>query len=356
MYRHQVYKHSVFASFFLVLGFCHPAISNQQATVTHRDRSNAISEARSVNIDVAVYEIGDVSSLGDAKATLEKLQQLENRADWPVPAREAAIYRFTQSLTDLPRDAVAPEVMQYLQSYRPRTLVPHDEHQGTAVPLFNIRRAATGVENGWQRVEFAGEAESLLASQPATLVTAYAGSGNSNQRYAYLETLRHTDVNTAMEVQTLALRQLDKTPALTPVIGVTAVKTADPYALEQLLTLGQGAGFSSALEVIGEQFTRSEISDLLGFAIKKAPPANATLAIAAWWPILKHDAATRDLLIKLLADPDLGASAALALAQSPDIQTIKALLDTAGGDTTAARRAQMALDINRDQLVGEVQP
>ena len=58
----------------------------------------------------------------------------------------------------------------------------------------------------------------------------------------------------------------------------------------------------------------------------------------------------------LLADPELGASAALALAQSPDIQTIKALQDAAKGDSAAARYAQMALDLNRAGLIAEVQP
>ncbi len=85
----------------------------------------------------------------------------------------------------------------------------------------------------------------------------------------------------------------------------------------------------------------------------EAPADNASLAIAAWWPRLRHEAAIRDLLVDKLADPALGAAAALALAQSPDIQTIKILQDTAGGDSVAARRAQMALDINRDRLVGE---
>jgi hypothetical protein len=70
---------------------------------------------------------------------------------------------------------------------------------------------------------------------------------------------------------------------------------------------------------------------------------------------LKHEAVIRDLLVEKLADPALGGAAALALAQSPDIQTIKILQDTANGETLEARRAQMALDINRDRLVGEVQ-
>jgi len=105
----------------------------------------------------------------------------------------------------------------------------------------------------------------------------------------------------------------------------------------------------------------SETADLLVFAVENAPASNATLAIAAWWPRLEHDAQIRDLLVGLLADPALGTSAALALAQNPDIQTLKILQDTAsqdmaGSDANAVRRAQLALDINRDLATRLLQP
>ncbi len=117
-----------------------------------------------------------------------------------------------------------------------------------------------------------------------------------------------------------------------------------------------GQGLSSTLKKLDKRLQVADTAALLDFAIQQAPASNATLAIAAWWPRLKHDSVTRDLMIDLLADPALGASAALALAQSPDIQTIKALQDTAKGSSVAARRAQMALDLNRAGLIAEVQP
>jgi len=348
---------------YLILGvlscfcvFVDPTFAVNQTSSTQWDRASAMAAARSVNIEREVYEIGNISSLSDGKTTLAKLKQIETRSDWSMPAREATLYEFTRSLAELPRAAVADEVMQYLRNYQAKTLVPQEDHQNALVPLFNIRRAAAGVENGWQRREFAFEAIELLETKPAALVSRYVESSNHNQRSAYLDTLRQADIDVVLAVQNAALEQFGQASMLAPMVGITAVITMDRFAMEQLLTKGSGAGLSSALRQLDEELQTSETSDLLIYAISAAPAGNASLAIAAWWPRLRHEAVIRDLLLDTLADPALGAAAALALAQSPDIQTIKLLQDAAGGNSIAARRAQMALDINRDRLLGEAKP
>ncbi len=349
-------KHLALISFYLVCGFAHSATSKAQGLPEYWERGNAMATVELVKIDTAVYELGNISSLADADTTITGLRDMAIRADWPLPAREAVIYQFTRSLAGLPREAVAPEVIQHLQTYQARVLVPHEDHGDAFVPLFNIRGAAAGVENGWQRAEFAYEAETLLETAPATLVSAYIESTGSNQRTAYLDVLKQARMTEIEAIQDVALKQLGEAPVLTPLLGITAVITADTFAVQQLLTHGQGAGLSSTLVQLGQQLPLSETAALLDFAIRQAPVANAALAISAWWPRLSHDTASRDLLVVLLNNPQLGASAALALAQNPDIQTLKILQDTAGGETAAAKRAQMALDFNRDQLIGEVQP
>jgi hypothetical protein len=345
----------LFAIFCLVV-FTDAALAVSPASSARWDRGSAMAAVRSANIDIAVSEIANIGLLADGEATVEKLKQLETRSDWPMPAREAALFEFTRSLAELPRAAVALEVMQHLQNYEPQTLVPHEDHGETLVPLFNIRGAAAGIENGWQRQEFALEALELLATNPATLVSAYAESANRNRRSGYLDSLKQADISDIAVVQSTALAQLEHTAELTPVVGLTVVITADTYAMQQLLLNGRGAGLSSTLKQLEERLDPVETQALLTYAILEAPAGNAALAMAAWWPGLRHEAALRDLLVETLADPALGSAAALALAQSPDIQTIKVLQDTAGGDSLAARRAQMALDINRERLVGEVQP
>ena len=346
-------NHFILVAFFGLLIVTDTAIA---ANPVPWDRSSAMAAVRSVNIDKAVYEIGNISSLADGEATLSQLKHLETRTDWPQPAREAALFEFTRSLAGLPREAVAIEVIQHLQNYQAQTLVPHEDHGDTLVPLFNIRGAAVGIEHGWRRTEFAVDAARLLETNPSRLVSVYMESTDHNRRSGYLDALPHADMIDVVAVQSTALEQFDQNPGLTRMIGTTAVITGDTFAAQQLLINGRGAGFSTALRQLDESLQASETAALLIYAIEYAPASNASLAIATWWPRLRHEADIRDLLMDKLADPALGAAAALALAQSPDIQTIKALQDTASGNSTAARRAQMALDINRDLLLGEAQP
>jgi hypothetical protein len=211
-------KHLAFFALYCICCLVQSAIANQQTPTTQWDRASAMAAVRSVNIDAAVYQISSISSLTDSERTLEKLRNLETRSDWPIPAREAAVYQFTRSLAELPRNAVAAEVMQHLQNYQARALVPHEDHSDATIPLFNIRAAAAGVENGWQRAEFSSEAETLLATNPAALVSGYAISANHNQRSAYLAALQHADISTVAKVQSIALEKLDGATVLTPAV------------------------------------------------------------------------------------------------------------------------------------------
>ena len=336
---------------------CAPAVfAAEQANFEHWDRDSAMAAVRSSRAAIEARQLSDISSLADGETTLKTIRELASRDDWPLPAREAAIYQFTQSLAELPRDAVPSQVMQYLLVYQARALVPHEDHQDAFVPLFNIRGAAAGVEHSWQRLEFGGEAAIMLAVEPTSLIDAYLQASSRTQRSGYLDGLRQAGSNEIDLVQSAALSVLDSKPGLTPLVAATAAITGDISAVQTLLVYGQGAGVSSALTQLREKLPQLELADLLAFAIQQAPAGNASLAIAAWGPPLQRNSSSRDLLISTLASPDLGAAAALSLAQDPDIQTIRELKIAASADSIAGQRAQMALDINRAQLIGSDRP
>jgi hypothetical protein len=313
-------------------------------------RDAALAAARSIGLEQAVREVGDVATLADATAALERLQDLETRPDWPLPAREAALHRFTRSLADLPGDAVAVEVIRHLRTYRARTLVPHDEHPGAWVPLFNIRAAAMGVENTWRREDAASRAALALLDNPPALVDLYARAAGNVQRHGYLEALEFAGIAAVTEVQDEAMQRLASQPALSPLLAAAAAMTGNRQAVEELLVHGRGAGMAAALERFARDAGSDELAGLFEFTVLEAPTPNASLAIAAWWPRLRHDARAREIMLGLLGDAELGSSAALALSRQPDVPTIKALKDMAAGDTRAARQAGRALDLNRARL------
>ncbi len=344
----------------LTLFFCSvfsmPLVANGVTGSIEWDRSSAMTAIHSVDIDAAVYSLSDIASLADGRYMIDRLAQVENRTDWPLPAREAVIYRFTQSLANIPADAVAGDVMEHLKNYQARTLVPDEEHPAASIPLFNIRAAASGVENSWQMQDFAFEARSLLDSNPQQLVSEFENASNINQRRATLQVLGSAGLADAIAVQNATMERLVESPSMTQLLAVAVTITHDSDAVEHLLMEGRGAGLSQAFKAIGESLSPREIGELLAFAITRAPARNATIAMAAWAPVVQHEPGTRDILLASLADPELGASAALVLARQPDIQTIKILQDIANGDSITATRAQMALDLNREGLIGEERP
>jgi len=347
--------HLLVAAGLLACSFVSAASTVDSPRVSSWDRASAMAAVRTVDVNAAVNAIGTPSELLDGQNIIGNIKALENRSDWPMPAREATIYQFTRSLAALPRDSVDADIVSWLSAYQARVLVAHEDHAESAVPLFNIRGAATGVKNGWLREDSASEALALLNVNPQALVGKFLQSNNHSQQSGYLDALQHAGITDVKVVQNTALEQLDSSPELTPLLATTAVITDDPYAARRLLIDGRGAGLASAFETLAEGKDSSETAAMLKLAIMQAPAENAALAIAAWWPALRHDTATRQLLLNKLGDDALGAPAALALAQSPDIQTIRELQLLAEGDTRAARRAQLALSINRDLLVAEVQ-
>lgn len=310
-----------------------------------------MSSSHSVDVDSVVGALDRPATLADGTYTVQALIDLSQREDWPAPAREAAIYTFTKSLATHPSHSVNPDILEYLSTYQAQVLVA-GEH-GDTQPLFNIRAAAAGVENSWLRDDSKQLALNDLRDGPEKWLAMYNSAQHPAQRSGYLDALKLADTNTVQLVQALTLQQLGEHPEMTAVIAATLSMVYDQSSAREFLQHAKGAELAPALAQLSTSASQQELTALLEFAITQTATETAALAIASWGPILNSRAESRQLLLDTLADPELGSSAALSLANKPNIQTIRELQLLSEGLGLAARRAQLALQINRESVIQE---
>lgn len=84
------------------------------------DRSSAMASAHSIDTRHAVNQLTVTGALGDGVATVAQLKTISARDDWPLPARELAIYQFTRSLATQPRHSVDLAILDFLTLYQPQ--------------------------------------------------------------------------------------------------------------------------------------------------------------------------------------------------------------------------------------------
>ena len=321
------------------------------------DQVSAVNAAQSVNTMEVRRQLINLTVAGSSAETLELLRQVVGRKDWPVPAREAAIFRYTQELRTLPSSAVPYEVMFFLKSYQAQTLVSHDDHPEAGIPLFNIRAAAEGVENGWRRRAAMAEGSALMASNPRSLVDAFVLEAHPASRQGYLEALEQASPGQLQSVAKHASRRLRHQPELTELAGRAALLNADTNTLQKVLVTGNGPGLAHLMRESAQLLSPAQNGDLLDATLEGGSTEVASLAMAELAPVIAEDPGIQSLLLQHLGDPELGGAAALALARSPAPDTIRQLKELAGapGESLAASRAALALELNRTQFGGEVQ-
>lgn len=293
---------------------------------------------------------------GDGPGLLALLEETAGREDWPAPARESVLYEFVRDMRPLPPRSVALEVMNFLAVYQSRVMVAHDDHPNAGVAMFDIRAAAHGVQNAWNRQEAALIGSGLLDRDALMLVEAFRANEALSVRQGLLDALDTATSGQLEVVCFLALSSLDAAPELTSLAGRSALLIGDARAIEQLARTGDGPAMSRIMRGAAETLTPGQLARVLQVAVHEGTAQTAALAIAELAPVLAGHDGVVEVLINLLGDPVLGSTAALALAKHPGTATLQWLgsLAAAGDDSLQAMRARMALDINRSQFAGEI--
>jgi len=307
------------------------------------DRALAVETAQSINVDRVLKSLYQSARTGDNRQVLDTLLAIKQKDDWPVPAREYAIWSFTIGLADMDMNTVSPEVLDYLSAHQPRTLVAHDDRDSVGVPLFNISVAVAGVRNSWARQQGVGRAEILLQNDSALWIDAYL-EGSPAQRRGFTDALDFASDEQLNALAGSAIERLADHPGLTAVAGKSALILSDFNLLQHTLALGSGPDLHHVLEAASKSLDAGENKALLFQAIRQGQDKKAGLAIAQLAPALLDDLAVREKMFEMLDSHDLGSSVALVLGSSTEPQ-IRDRLNTiaAGKEGLASKRASLAI-------------
>ena len=309
------------------------------------DRELALQTARMAADDTALREWFRLLRQGQAAELTRFVKDFSTSASPSAPAREKRLYEFTLGLGNFAVSQLPAELVDFLASYTPQTLVAHEENASSAVPLFNIPAVAQGLKNREQRQQAETRSGELLQRQPAQWLRAFLAA-TPVQRRGFMDSLDTAPAPQLKAVGELALQQLPASPELLAVAGQAAIASADREALQIALRQpGQSEELADILRATDRRFGERDRALVLLTVIESALPENAALAIALLTPGLSRVAEVTDTLFDLLEDSALGASAALALASHPDPAVALRLREMARLADPASARARMALEL-----------
>jgi len=320
-----------------------------QATIPEPnwDRFLALQTIRETDTQDILKSLYQMARTGSKQKLLDSLSAINQDPGLPDPAKDYLVFRFTLGLSDLDANSVDHQVLEFLSGYEAHTLVAHDEHPTTGVPLFNIRAAASGVRNRWSRQEASVLSERLLQAPPDQWILSYLAA-SSVERRGFGDALDTASPEQLHVLGRAALHHLDDKPELTLIAARAGLDSGDMELLLQSISRGGGPDLPGILKAASAQLSSDESIDLLNHSLQLGSDAKAALAIAQLAPGQLDDTAVRDMLFNTLADRGLGASAALVLgaSQKPEIQNRLKMI-ASDKDGLAAQRARTALAIGR---------
>ena len=307
------------------------------------DRSTALQTVDRKQVMVALKPMYEMVRTGNEAGLLSVLSELKSDPDLPDPARDYVVYKFTLGLGDMEADAVSRAVIGWLSDYRSVTLVAHEDHPRHAVPLFNVRAAAQGVVNAWERQKAAIEAERKLGEAPDQFISAYLDASPAGRR-GFIDALEFASTEQSAELSRLAVEHLALSPELTLMAARASIKSGEMQLLRRSIAQGEGPGLARALKEAAAGLSADETAGLLQYAMELESESKAALAIAQLAPGKLDDPAVRDLMFKALTHQTLGASAALVLGRSADPGIQFRLNEIAAGkEGLEKQRAKLAI-------------
>jgi hypothetical protein len=311
------------------------------------DRSLALKSINKADTQATLKPLFQMARAGSNQELLGALSSIVQDPGMPAPEKDFTVFSFTLGLSDLDANSVSPEVLEFLSTYEPRTLVAHDDHPRMAVPLFNTRAVAAGVQNSWDRQLADARATNLLQDSPDQWISSYLAAGPAGRR-GFEDSLDSASPGQLRELGWSALALLDEKPELTLVAAWAGMNSGDIELLRQSISRGDGPGLSRVLEAASHKLSAEESIVLLEHSLRLESDSKAALAIAHLGPARLDEPAVQKMLFSTLGDRNLGAAAALVLGASSNPEIQAQLSEIASKkDGLARQRAVLAISTGR---------
>jgi len=245
------------------------------------DRDLALQAAAREDTAAEADRLFKLSKQGAGPETMQALVEMTSRADWPEPAREATLYRFTQNLRSLPPFSVDSDVLNFLLEYENRVLVAHQESNSLVVPLYPIRAIAQGLLNQWTRQQVAVDAAELLTRTPQQLLTIYSENTDPNDRAGIESAISQASPAGIQILLDSGMPMLAADPGLTGLMAKAALKSGDVQMLMDVFVHGAGSALVELSRQVGQQFPAAKLESLVRETVARAPASTSALLSAS---------------------------------------------------------------------------
>ena len=309
----------------------------------------AESAIESVDTGAALEELNRLAAARQDDAVLERISWLAVRPDWPVPAREYALFSFTRSLAEREPGTVDRRILQQLSSIRPQVRIPHPDDDRLGMVLFNIPAAASGAASEWRRREAAHTAAVLLSRGTSDWISGYR-AGDVLTRQGYLASLDDANIAPLNELAGAIGQHIGAQPELAAPLARIGIILADEERFAQALGGVPIRDVAQLTRAAGRKFDVRQALRILDVLEQSAPAPTTSVVLAELAATLIQTPKGTERLFALVEDESLGLTAALALARHGDEATLQRLGAIASeGQNGPARRAMIALSAPRSE-------
>jgi hypothetical protein len=245
------------------------------------DRAAAAAAIDETRVRSELASLFRYARSGQSAELMHEVQHIARDRDRPAPERDYILFQLAAALGELEPQTIDAEIIAYLASTRSRVLVAHEDHPELGVPLYNIRAAASGSMQAWnrhgkqERVQDTAALLQALSSADSAVTAAQVRRARAvltaEEIEAVLTAVTHIENpgTAALILAGLAPAHLER-PAVTNLLfdllehrqlgataGLLLAKSANPAIIERLAETAGGGDSpgarraQSALETVG---------------------------------------------------------------------------------------------------------